>query len=160
MTKHSQYFQTVYDEISHVHMSSTQNIQTIDCRCTTTTHPLLMYVSYIHLRHLTCMMRNSVGHIIMYPTTFFNPLDGSVIQFYIFIKHILIVVADLHLQRHTTFTHDKSMQCTPSTFMTFPRAIIVSSLPSPCPITSTTSLAKNMEGSGSSSSSPSSMIVQ
>ena len=73
--------------------------------------------------------RNSVGYIIKFPTTFFNLLDGSVIRFYIFEENILIVVADLHLQRHTTFTYYNSMKCTPSTFVIFPRAITFSSFP-------------------------------
>lgn len=62
--------------------------------------------------------RNSVGHIIKF-LTIFSIFWWECHQIVYFFKHILIVMAPLHLQRHTTFTHYNSMQCTPSMFVIF-----------------------------------------
>ena len=106
MTKLNQFLQTIHNEISHVHMSSTEHIQLliVDVQILLSILYPYMFLTFTYdSSHAWC--RNSVGHIIKFLETFFNLFDGSVIQFYIFKEHILIVVAPLHLQRHTTFTY-------------------------------------------------------
>ena len=58
---------------------------------------LLLPILYPYILHAftyyfsRAWYRNLVGHIIKFPTTFFNVLDGSVIQIYNFKKHVLLL---------------------------------------------------------------------
>lgn len=79
----------------------------------TTTH-FLSKICFLHsptTLHMHKVQTRWLHYKILY--NFSNLFDGRVIQLYIFKDVILIVVAPLHLQRHTTFIYYKFMHCTP-----------------------------------------------